>query len=143
MKIRPLSITDYDVVTSLFQGTEGLTFREADSKQATQRYLERNPGLSFVAIVENEIIGCVMAGHDGRRGYLQHLVVLPPYRSKGIARELVSAALSALSEIGIHKTHCFAFVDNALAHRFWKQMGWERRDQTVMYSYNMSDDPNI
>ena len=143
MQIRPMTITDYDIIASLFQSTEGLTFRQADSKQATQRYLERNPGLSFVAIMDHKIIGCVMAGHDGRRGYLQHLVVLPLYRGRGVARALVGVALDALAEIGIYKTHCFAFKENTLADTFWQQMGWERRDQTTMYSYNISDDPNI
>lgn len=64
-------------VFDLFRKTPGVTFRQADSKEAAKRYLERNPGLSFAAVADNEIIGCVMCGHDGPRGYLQHLVVKP------------------------------------------------------------------
>ena len=143
MQIRPMAISDHPSLIALLQETEGVTLREADSLEATARYLERNPGLSFVAVQKDEIIGCIMSGHDGRRGYLQHLIVQPAYRGHGIARTLVHTALNALARIGIYKTHCFVFRSNDTAQGFWKSMGWERRDQTLMYSYNASDDPNV
>jgi len=143
MQIRPMTIADHPSLIALLQESEGVTLREADSLEATARYLERNPNLSFVAVLEGEIIGSVMSGHDGRRGYLQHLIVRPPYRGRGIAKALVHTALNALIKIGIYKTHCFVFRSNDTAQGFWESMGWERRDQTLMYSYNASDDPNI
>jgi len=120
-----------------------MTFRDADSLEATQRYLERNPELSFVTIEDAQIVGFIMAGHDGRRGYLQHLFVLPAHRGQGIAQTLVSASLSALSEIGIYKSHLFAMRDNTLANDFWKSQACEYRDEVCMYSFNTSDNPNI
>ena len=65
-----MTIEDYEDIITLFKTTPGITVREADSKEATRRYLERNPGLSYVATDRNSIIGTVMCRHDGRRGYL-------------------------------------------------------------------------
>lgn len=80
MKITELSIDRYDELIALFLRTPGVSVRDADSREATARYLARNPGLSFMAEENGKIIGCAMSGHDGRRGYLQHVVVDPPYR---------------------------------------------------------------
>ncbi len=79
MEIREMVISDYDAVIALWCQTEGMSIRDADSKESISRYLERNPGLSFVVgnENENEIVGAVLVGTDGRRGYLQHLAVSP------------------------------------------------------------------
>ena len=73
--IRVMTPADYDAVSGLLRATEGVVLRAADSRAATARYLERNPGLSFVCCDAGGVVGCVFAGHDGRRGYLQHLAV--------------------------------------------------------------------
>ena len=73
--LRTMTPADYDAVLALMQNTPGISLRDADSREATERYLVRNPGLSFVAEAEGRLIACVMCGHDGRRGYLQHLLV--------------------------------------------------------------------
>ena len=68
--ITHMTIADYDQIINLFRETPGVTARDADSCSATETYLQRNPGLSFVAMAGSKVIGCVMCGHDGRRGYL-------------------------------------------------------------------------
>ena len=78
MNIREMTIDDYNVVMSLLRTTSGVRLRDADSREAIMRYLQRNPGLSFVAFVDEHLAGCVMCGHDGRRGYLQHLAAAMP-----------------------------------------------------------------
>jgi N-acetylglutamate synthase len=143
MKIRELTIGDYDFIVDLFRQTPGVTFREADCRESTQRYLKRNPGLSFVAVAGKEIIGCVMCGHDGRRGYLQHLVVKQEFRRKGIGEKLFRQCIDALKETGIDKTHIFVFRNNDLAHDFWMNRGWQQRDDVAMYSYNASSNKNV
>ncbi|MFS1430561.1 GNAT family N-acetyltransferase, partial [Vibrio splendidus] len=75
VNIREMAISDYDSVIALWCQTEGMSIRDADSKESIASYLDRNPGLSFVAESNNEIIGAVLVGTDGRRGYLQHLAV--------------------------------------------------------------------
>ena len=139
MKISELTIGRYDEVLALMKRTPGVSIREADSREATARYLARNPGFSFIA-EEERIIGCAMCGHDGRRGYLQHVIVEEAYRRRGIARALVSRCLDRLEEVGIVKTHIDVFVTNDLANEYWKKRGWTRRDD--IYRYSLIRSPN-
>jgi ribosomal protein S18 acetylase RimI-like enzyme len=134
-QIRPMTADDYEAVIDLMKQTPGVSFRDADSHESTLRYLERNPGLSFVAEFGDRLGACVMSGHDGRRGYLQHLVVLPEYRRKGIATALVERCLSELECLGILKCHIEVFRTNALAAAYWESQGWELRTDINRYSH--------
>ncbi|SKA90388.1 Ribosomal protein S18 acetylase RimI [Pseudomonas extremaustralis] len=133
--IRTMTPCDYDAVLALMQDTPGISLRDADSREATERYLARNPGLSFVAEAEGRLIGCVMCGHDGRRGYLQHLLVLPEYRRQGIARALTQRCLVALEQLGVHKCHLDVFKTNSGAARYWQGQGWTLRTDIDRYSF--------
>lgn len=72
VKIREMGVGDYDSVIYLWRNTEGIGLSEADTKDNILQSLLRNPGLSFVAHKDNEIIGAVLCGNDGRRGYVHH-----------------------------------------------------------------------
>ena len=133
--LRTMTPTDYDAVLALMQSTPGISLRDADARDATERYLARNPGLSFVAEREGRLIGCVMCGHDGRRGYLQHLLVLPDSRRQGIAQALVQRCLNELEHLGIHKCHLDVFKSNTGAARFWRGRGWQLRTDIDRYSF--------
>ncbi len=143
MDIRPMTLADYDAVMALMRGVPGVAMRAADSPAAIARYLERNPGLSLVAEHEGRVVGCVFCGHDGRRGYLHHVVVAPARRGQGIGAALVARALDGLAALGIYKTHLDVFADNEPAIAFWQHSGWQRRDDIVRFSFNRSGDANI
>jgi ribosomal protein S18 acetylase RimI-like enzyme len=140
--IRTMHIDDYEAVLALMRQTPGVVVRDADSFAATARYLERNPGLSFVAHVDGAMAGCIMSGHDGRRGYLQHLLVLPEHRRQGIADALVEHCLAALATLGIVKSHVDVLKGNTLAHAYWNQAGWTLRDDIDRYSVIRSGGAN-
>lgn len=140
--IRAMTIADHGSLMTLLAGTPGLSLRDADSVEATARYLDRNPGFSFVAEVDGQVIACLMAGHDGRRGYLQHLVVLPAYRKRGIARGLIDSVLTALERIGILKSHLDVLVGNVAAASFWERQGWTLRQDIQRYSMVRGDSSN-
>jgi ribosomal protein S18 acetylase RimI-like enzyme len=142
MNIRQMTINDYDIIMTMFQETPGVEVREADSRDATEAYLNHNPGLSFVATIDSKVIGCVMCGHDGRRGYLQHLVVMPEHRRQGVGEKLFTACINALQKIGVSKTHIFVFKTNDLGNAFWTSKGWHLREEINMYSYNSSSNEN-
>ncbi|MEM8561488.1 MAG: GNAT family N-acetyltransferase [Pseudomonadota bacterium] len=142
VEFRELVIEDHGNIIELFKRTPGITIREADNLAVTEGYLVRNPGLSFVATFDSSLIGCVMCGHDGRRGYLQHLVVDEEYRGQGVGSELVSRCIDTLKRIGIAKTHIFVLQSNQLANAFWAEKGWQLRHELNMYSYNSSSDAN-
>ena len=71
-----MDISDYQQVISLWSETEGMQLREADSEENIGKYLERNPNLSFVALEGEQIVGAILVGTDGRRGYIQHLSLI-------------------------------------------------------------------
>jgi ribosomal protein S18 acetylase RimI-like enzyme len=121
------SIEAYDKVMSLWQLCEGIGLSGADSKRNIKSYLERNPAMSFIAQHNDVIVGAVLGGHDGRRGYIHHLAVHPDYRYKGIGKELVERCLVALQSIGIQKCHLFIFNNNTAGIGFWNKIGWTQR----------------
>lgn len=117
---------DYDAVVALWSSTDGLSVSEDDSRERLAIYLARNPGLSFVAMVGEELVGTVMCGHDGRRGVLRHLVVKDSCRGQGVARDLVARPLSQLAKEGIQKCNLYVLDSNPSARRFWEYMGWKK-----------------
>ena len=140
--IRVMTLADYDAAIELMRSTPGISLRDADSREATARYLQRNPGMSFVAEIEGVLCGCVMCGHDGRRGYLQHLLVLPSHRRQGIANALVEHCLASLESVGIHKCHLDVFKTNQTAADYWQSQGWQLRTDIDRYSFIRSGNEN-
>jgi len=125
--------SDYDEVRALWQATENVGLSGADSRESIQAYLERNPRLSLVARRGGKIIGALLAGHDGRRGYLHHLAVAGALRRQGLARRLVDDCLARLRACGIQKCHIFIFDENREGQAFWSGTGWTvRTDLQVM-----------
>jgi len=133
--ITPMTMADYDEAMALWLVTEGMGLRPADERQHIARYLARNPGLSFVARDGDRLVGTVLCGHDGRRGYLQHLAVAKAYRRQGIGRALVTQVVEALRAIDINKCHLFVIKTNVQAVDFWKNIGWFVREDLFTMSY--------
>ena len=127
-------IKAYDDVYALWKRCEGVGLSSADSREAIQAYLDRNSGMSFVAKADGSLVDAILGGHDGRRGYIHHLVVDVNWRRRGIARQLVDQCLCALKESGIQKTHIFIFNDNANGIAFWKSVGWIHRSDISVIS---------
>lgn len=132
--IQELTIDDYDAVRELWSSSDSIELGGADSREQIGRFLDRNPGLSFVALDGDNIVGIVLCGHDGRRGYIDQLVVSKSHRRQGIGRSLVSRCIYNLMRIGIRKWHLFVFEDNEEAISFWKTLGWSQRVELVTMS---------
>jgi N-acetylglutamate synthase len=134
VKITKMKLGDYDDVISLWQNTEGMGLHQTyDSKKAIAKYLRRNPGLSLVALDSNQIVGAVLCGHDGRRGHLYHLAVVPAYRKRGIGKALVNQALLNLAAAGITRCTICAFTKNHAGRKFWTHIGWKERPDLRMF----------
>ena len=134
IRILPMNIEDYDELITLWQATEGMGLSPADERRHIARYLKRNPGLSFVARDSEKLVGSVLCGHDGRRGYLQHLAVDRAHRGQGVGRALAEQARLALRREGIHKCHLFVIRTNARAVDFWLHIGWMKRNDIITMS---------
>lgn len=143
MNYRSMQISDYEDVIALWCESDGLSLRDADSPGGIEKYLQRNPGLSFVACDEGGIVGTLMAGHDGKRGYIQHLAVADRIRQNGVASRLLELCLEALKSQGILKSHVHVIGANEAGRRFWINRGWTRRSEIEMYSFINSDNINV
>ena len=138
LTIRLMTIEDYDGVYTLWRNTPGMGLNTTDdSREGIERYLRRNPTTSFVALWEDAIVGVILAGHDGRRGYIYHTAVLPAFRGRGIARQLVEQAMAALEREGIHKAALVVFAKNALGNSFWESIGFSTREDLVYRNQNI------
>lgn len=140
---REMVASDYQQVSGLWMETNHMVLREADSEKNITRYLARNAGLSFVAMQHDRVVGAVLVGTDGRRGYLQHLAVSEICQGQGIGKQLVDRALEALQLEGIEKTHLFVVNENHGAQQFYQKLGWFPRDEVRMFSFNNSNNIEI
>lgn len=124
-----MTVQDYDGVYDLWLNTPGMGINSTDdSREGIEKYIKRNPTTSFVAMDNGKIVGAILAGHDGRRGFIQHIAVLPEFRKHGIASRLVNQAMKALEKEEIHKVALLAFKKNELGNDFWDKMEFTIRE---------------
>ena len=102
-----------------------------DSKEGIERYLNRNPDTSFVAEDDKQIVGSILSGHDGRRGFIYHTAVSVTMRNQGIGSALVEASVDALKNNGINKIALVVFSENIEGNVFWEKRGFSVREDLV------------
>ena len=136
MMIRPMTKEDYDEIFAMWQITTKRALSKADERSQMERYLDRNPGMSQVAVVDGKIVGTVLAGHDGRRGFIHHMAVLPEYRRRRIGHRLAEKAIEMITNDGIDKTHIFCYRNNETGQNFWKNFGFKKRKDVFVFSYD-------
>ncbi len=124
---------DYPQAFDLWRKSKGIGLW-GDSRANLARYLKRNPGLSLVAVSGRKVVGTILGGHDGRRGFIFHLAVARAYRRRGLGRRLTSICLQKLERSGVLRTHLMVFKNNAEGRRFWKRMGWVERSDLQLFS---------
>jgi ribosomal protein S18 acetylase RimI-like enzyme len=124
----------YNEVTTLWMKTEGVGLGKGDTEEELTNFLERNEGFCYIARNDNQIVGTLLCGHDGRRGYLYHVAVDKDFRMKGIAKKMVEMSLKELKNAGIGKCHLFVFKSNTEAQSFWSEIGWKERADLVVMS---------
>lgn len=125
VQLRPMIETDLPAARKLWATSDGVELAEGDRLEELAAYLQRNPGTSFVALSGGRMVGAVLAGHDGRRGFLYHLAVDRECQGKGVGRALVQAATAALKAAGIVRVLILVSRENALGKSFWERQGWE------------------
>lgn len=130
MVFRRMRIGDYDAVYALWMSCKNMGFNNLDdSREGVERFLRRNPATSFVAEDGGRLAGIIMAGHDGRRGYVYHLAVAEACRRQGVGSGLLERALAALKAEGINKVALLVFNRNEAGNAFWEKQGFAvRRD---------------
>lgn len=132
MIIRKMKLSDYETVYSLWLSCKGMGLNDLDdSRIGIEKFLKRNPETCFVAEINDKLIGVIMAGNDGRRGYIYHTAVHPDFRNQGIARTLVETVMKALKKCGINKVALVVFERNQSGNDFWEKLGFTVRDDLI------------
>jgi len=131
-RVRAMAAPDYAEVFALWQRSDGVGLGESDTAEAIDVFLARNPGLSAVAEVGGEIVGAVLCGHDGRRGFLHHLAVSAPHRRQGVARRLIDFCFAELARERIAKCNIFVHRDKPESIAFWTHDDWVAPSWQIM-----------
>ena len=140
MNIRKMVIDDYKQVYDLWINTPNMGLNNVDdSKDGISKFLTRNPNTCFVAEKDGKIIGVILSGHDGRRGFIYHTAVSESEQRKGVGTQLLNAAMSALKNEGIHKVALVIFEKNIKGNAFWEQQHFVTRNDLIYRNRAITD----
>jgi len=140
-RIETMKLSDFAAVSRLWRKSEGIGLNESDTRPNIAIYLKRNPRMSFVARKGKTIVGAVLCGHDGRRGYLHHLAVAKSHRGDGIGKKLVEASFTMLRRAGVTRCNIYLFNSNSQGEAFWLHNGWTKRADLRMLQKAVSKGP--
>lgn len=134
-----MTIEDYEDVYALWMSCQGMGLNNLDdSRSGIDSFLRRNPETCFVAVDGDRVVGVIISGHDGRRGYVYHTAVHPDYRRQGIGHDLVAHAMSALKKEGINKVAMLVFARNETGNAFWETEGFTARADVIYRNKELS-----
>ena len=128
---REFVMADYDAAIALWSSVEGVEICEGDSREEIAEYLRRNPGLSRVAEADGKIVGAVLCGHDGRRGWIYHIAVAKTHRGQNVGKLLLGSCVDGLRAVGLKRAIILVAGDNPPGHQFWLRNGWENIDGAI------------
>lgn len=103
--------------------------RGIDGFKYFKLFLEKNPGLSILVEENGEIIGTALGSFDGRRGYIQKLVVHKDYRRRGIGKKLIERVVKKLQAIGALYIPISCEKENT---SFYKSCGFKQTGQVTL-----------
>lgn len=140
MELRTMVPRDYDKVYALWKSIKGFGIRSVDdSREGIEAFLKRNPTTSVVAIENDEVVGSILCGYDGRYGYMYHVCVKEELRRKGLGKQMVVFCMRALKELDINKIALIAFISNDAGNAFWHQIGWKHREDLNYYDFTLNE----
>jgi len=136
---RTMHPSDYEQALQLWQSLPGMGLSRADEKENILDFLQKNPSTCFVTLKDGNLIGTILGGSDGRRGYIYHLAVQQCEQNKGLGKKLVELCLNEFRKSGIQKCHIFVISDNAEGIAFWEKVSWQLRDDILVMSIEIKD----
>ena len=133
---RTLTKDDSSDVLSFWSNTHGVRLQKngEDSEAGISAYLDRNPGFSFIAECDGQIVGAILCGHDGRRGFVYHLAVDRANRRMGIGKKLLRLSVEQLKANNIKKCVLFILKENDIGEAFYKSLLWKEDDKVKIYA---------
>lgn len=131
VRINEFDLAEYDSVVQLWKKA-GLVLRPGDDLEGIRLKLQRDPDLFLVARDGSDLVGTVMGGWDGRRGWIYHLAVKPSHQRLGIAKELIRELEERLAGKGAKRVNAQIYHSNTTSLQFFSACGYEERSDLVM-----------
>lgn len=124
--IQAMEESDVDQVLKLWNEVFDSSFLESSvTKDELQKYSQRNPDFSSVACTINgTIIGALLCGHDGIRGFIYHIAIYNEYRVREIGKMMIDRSLSKLKDVGIKTGFIFTQNNNYDMDETFNSVGW-------------------
>lgn len=134
MIIKEFELEDYEAVFALWKNA-GLHLNSSDSRQALEQALERDADLFLVAVEGDDLVGAVLGRYDGRRGWINHLVVDRRYRERGVGSQLMQEVERRLRAKRCEKVSLFIEPGNTGVGAFYQQHGYTQRELLLMQKW--------
>lgn len=129
---------DYPAVRKLWENAgPGIHLRRSDDPDEIEKKLLRDPDLFLVAEQDGELAGTVLGSFDGRRGMVYHLAVVEKFRRQGVGELLMDELERRLVAKGCIRCYLLVTVDNEIAQRFYKKIGWEHMEDVVSFGKDL------
>lgn len=131
-KVRPYSEEDRQEVVSIWETTFANDPPWNEPNLVIDTKLLVQPDLFIVYELEGTVVGTVIAGFDGFRGWIHHVAVEPKCQGLGISRKLIEAAESGLRKLGCRKINLQVRAENTLAAKKYRKMGFREEQRISM-----------
>jgi ribosomal protein S18 acetylase RimI-like enzyme len=126
-----------DAVVDLWEKC-GLIVPQNDPIEDIQKKLEFQPKLFFIGILDGQLIGSVMVGYEGHRGWMNYLAVLPSFQRRGYGRKLVNRAIIELRKLGCLKLNLQVRKSNTPVIGFYKHIGF-KEEERISFGMRLRD----
>jgi len=132
MKIRVFNETDSPEVIALWRDVAHGDAPHNDPETAIRQKLAIDPDLFFVADVDGKVVGTVMGGYDGHRGWIYAVAVDSRFRRQSIGSALMHRVEMALIERGCMKVNLQVLASNPGAVKFYETLGYSVEERVSM-----------
>ena len=139
LNIREMTDTDLPVVQTLWKEA-GFNLSFSDTLPELKKMLQHNPNLCLVLELSNnekKIIGAVLGGFDGRRGWIHHLAINPLYQNKRIGTKIMDELTQRFENMGVAKLKLEILEKNKNVIEFYKKIGWDLRNDLKTMSLTL------
>ena len=125
---------DYAGVMRFWKGIEkGIHLGPSDALAEIEKKIQRDPDLFLIAEFNQDVVGTVLGGFDGRRGMIYHMAVAAAFRGQGIGSRLMSEVESRLRAKGCLKCYLLVLGDNREAAAFYTEHDWKLMEGHLIY----------
>lgn len=132
-----------DQVIAVWDAVFGYQAAHNRPEVVIDKKLEADDQLFFVAVAKEQVVGTIMGGYDGHRGWIYSLAVAPAQRRQGIGSQLVAAAEQALIDRGCMKINLQIMEGNESVAAFYSSLGYSVERRVSMGKRILQNVPNL